>query len=490
MEIPINYLNDYAVNLAETLTEKSKTDFFKEVHAQYYSNYDISFMDFFLDIIKKDGEFCIEHTKLIEYGVLTSTRSSNVKDKLEAHGLKEGVNFILLDVQQNENTVGRKPKMYYLTPNAFKICLMCTQKRATQETHSIVYVWYFLLLEKVHEYYSVYQLLYANKMKQILANKNKTLVSKLDEMSIENKLIIKQNEEQSEKIAELLSTTRTIVNQNVELKTTLIRIENELISISSKMDTLLNLYINDGNGYMIFQKIINEHDGNFSQKATQVEKLLCPGIARLKALFLSAFFKDGEIHIYSIARNLGYSLQERLNELDKRYNGWSKLFPHCVSLIYTEVNIELTFLESNSFWETGQYDKTKKCYVINYDINMTRPNVITLIRDGFTRATHAKINNYQKNVYDYDISNHHDEIIINTLKSKDNVFHNEARGLLTNITKSIVLKKTERIARDDIEYNGRAGIKLSDKFYYLTKLYQFIKSQSSLELIEEFKNNT
>lgn len=40
-------------------------------------------------------------------------------------------------------------KMYYLTPNAFKICLMCTQKRATQETQSLVQKYVEPLLKKV-----------------------------------------------------------------------------------------------------------------------------------------------------------------------------------------------------------------------------------------------------------------------------------------------------------------------------------------------------
>jgi hypothetical protein len=207
------------------------------------------------------------------------------------------------------------------------------------------------------------------------------------------------------------------------------------------MDTILKLYINDGNGYMIFQKIINDHDGNFNTKATLSEKRHFPGLARVKALILIAFYKDGKIHIYSIARNLGHSLQERLIELINRYPDWRKLLPHCVSLMLNEVNLEMTFLESNSFWETGTYDRNKKCYVIDYDINMSREDIKHFIKDGFARATNAKINNYQKNIYEYDIDNNHDEIIIGTLINKDTGFHNETRKLLTNITKSICLKK-------------------------------------------------
>jgi hypothetical protein len=506
--------SEYVEHLVSNLIKQSLIDFFDELHTRYYPNYDIKFKKFFMKIIEKDGEFCVKHIKLVKYGVLSSGESSVVRRKLERHNMIEGKDFRietciekhntkknenrLLDARvEQTNNYAKPKKIYYLTPDSFKKCLMNTQKHPSQTVNPEIYSDYFLLLEKVHKYFSDYEKQYLLKLHVIkddkideLSNNVKILLTKNEEQSIENKIIRKQNEEQSIKIDELLDTTRSIFNQNVDLKENLIKIENELITISSKMDILLNLYINDGNGYMIFQKIINDHDGNFSTNITLSEQRHCPGLSRLKCLFLFAFYKDGEIHIYSIARNLSYSLDERLNELMKRYPGWKKLLPYCVSLIYTEINIELTFLESNSFWETGSYDRNKKCYVINYDMTMTRNDINRLIKDGFARARNSKINNYQKNIYEYNIDNNHDEIIIGTLINKDNVFHDESRDLLTKITKSICLKKTEKIIREDIEYNDRVGIKMSDKYYYMAKLYQFIKSQNSLELIEEFKNNT
>ena len=65
------------------------TDFFKIIHANYYPDQDISFMEYFLEIIKKDKEFCIEHTKLVKYGVLSSNQSSDIRRKLDRHFLKK-----------------------------------------------------------------------------------------------------------------------------------------------------------------------------------------------------------------------------------------------------------------------------------------------------------------------------------------------------------------------------------------------------------------
>jgi hypothetical protein len=185
----VKMANNYAIQLAESLTEISLDDFFKEIHSRFYPTYDISFMEFFMKIIKRDGECCIEHTLLNAYGVLTTTDLSHIKEKLENHDLVENDDFVILkrqkseffifpDVRENENRTGRKPKFYYLTPDAFKDCLMGTQTRSAQRVNSRVYRNYFKLFEKVHDYFKTYETLYANKVKQILSNENNTLKSR------------------------------------------------------------------------------------------------------------------------------------------------------------------------------------------------------------------------------------------------------------------------------------------------------------------------
>jgi hypothetical protein len=158
--------NNYAIQLAESLTEISLDDFFKEIHSRFYPTYDISFMEFFMKIIKRDGECCIEHTLLNDYGVLTTTRSNDIKTRLETHDLVENEDFVILDKQKseffivrarthNENTTGRKPKMFYLTPDAFKDCLMGTQSQthSNQRVNPCVYIWYFFATQKIDKKY-------------------------------------------------------------------------------------------------------------------------------------------------------------------------------------------------------------------------------------------------------------------------------------------------------------------------------------------------
>ncbi len=71
---------------------------------------DISFMEYFLE--------------LTEHGIMTSTQSSDVLDKLTSLGLENEVDYLLQDVLQQVDSGVKHCKCYILTPEAFKKCLM------------------------------------------------------------------------------------------------------------------------------------------------------------------------------------------------------------------------------------------------------------------------------------------------------------------------------------------------------------------------------
>ena len=90
----------------QTLVNKNEMkiylcDFFKIVHSKFYSNYDISFMKYFLELTSHEGEFVVHHEKLIEYGIVTSLRSSTIKEKLNELELVEVEYYRLQDILQN-----------------------------------------------------------------------------------------------------------------------------------------------------------------------------------------------------------------------------------------------------------------------------------------------------------------------------------------------------------------------------------------------------
>ena len=55
-------------------------------------------MEYFLELTQHEGKFIVHHEKLIEYGVVTSTKSSNIK--LDALGLVENEEYHLQDILQ------------------------------------------------------------------------------------------------------------------------------------------------------------------------------------------------------------------------------------------------------------------------------------------------------------------------------------------------------------------------------------------------------
>jgi len=144
--------------LIETGDKLSLVDFFKNVHQKFYSDYDISFMEYFLELTEAQGEFVVHHEKLIEYGIVTSNRSSDIKEKLDNLRLVENEDYNLRDVPQVRKNRGDViKKVYMITPEAFKKCLMRAQRRPRQKVDPVIYCDYYLLLEKTYKLYTDYE---------------------------------------------------------------------------------------------------------------------------------------------------------------------------------------------------------------------------------------------------------------------------------------------------------------------------------------------
>ena len=90
-----NNINEFNIDLSENKSnEYSLNNYFKEIHAEFYTNIDISFMDYFLKLTKNEGEFIVEHQKLQEYGVLTTDNTSaNIKKVLDRLFLVENEDY-------------------------------------------------------------------------------------------------------------------------------------------------------------------------------------------------------------------------------------------------------------------------------------------------------------------------------------------------------------------------------------------------------------
>jgi hypothetical protein len=172
-------------------------------------------MEYFLELTENEGEFIVHHEKLVEYGIMSSTRSSAVKVKLDALGLVEDEEYHLQDVLQNLSSGGRPKKVYMLTPEAFKKCLMRAQRRPNQTVDPVVYCNYYLLLEKTYKLYTDYE-------KQLLNNQleqNQQQLEQKDQVIEQKDQVIEQNQQQLEEERQYrLDLQDSLIDNNKELE--------------------------------------------------------------------------------------------------------------------------------------------------------------------------------------------------------------------------------------------------------------------------------
>jgi hypothetical protein len=172
-------------------------------------------MEYFLELTENEGEFIVHHEKLVEYGIMSSIRSSAVKVKLDSLGLVEDEEYRLQDILQNLSSGGRPKKVYMLTPEAFKKCLMRSRKYPNQTVDPVVYCDYYLLLEKTYKLYTDYE-------KQLLNNQlehNQQQLEQKDQVIEQNQQQLEQNQQQLEEERQYrLDLQDSLIDNNKELE--------------------------------------------------------------------------------------------------------------------------------------------------------------------------------------------------------------------------------------------------------------------------------
>ncbi len=211
-----NTITEFNNYLSDKLKNVKLNEYFSLIHSQFYSNIDISFMDYFLELTNNENKFIVDHIKLQEYGVLTNIKSCNINDCLKKCYLNENEDYLVLNIQQvrtkktGENTGNVIKKEYKLTPYAFKLCLI-------RSKNSKEYAKYYLLLEQVFKNYQEYQIMY---QKVLLLGKDEKLDEQFKTINEMKSTIDKQSkkiDKQSIQIDELLGYAKETKEQNEEL---------------------------------------------------------------------------------------------------------------------------------------------------------------------------------------------------------------------------------------------------------------------------------
>jgi hypothetical protein len=164
---------------------------------------------------------------------MSSKQSWAVKEKLDALGLVEDEEYNLQDVlQQWKGARGIKhKKIYMLTPEAFKKCLMRAQRRPKQQVDPVVYCDYYLLLEKTYKLYTDYEKELLSKQlvqkdqvivqkDQVIVQKDQVIVQK-DQVIVQKDQVIEENQQQLEEERQYrLDLQDSLIDNNKELEKT------------------------------------------------------------------------------------------------------------------------------------------------------------------------------------------------------------------------------------------------------------------------------
>jgi hypothetical protein len=210
---------EFIKSLVDSKTKITMKDFFKTIHSKFYPKQDISFMEYFLELTENEGEFIVHHEKLVEYGIMSSKQSWAVKQKLDALELVEDEEYseVFQDILENLSSGGRPKKVYMLTPEAFKTCLMRSRKYPNQTVDPTIYSKYYLLLEKTYKLYTDYE-------KQLLNNQleqNQQQLEQNQQQLEQNQQQLEQNQQQLEEERQYrLDLQDSLIDNNKELEKT------------------------------------------------------------------------------------------------------------------------------------------------------------------------------------------------------------------------------------------------------------------------------
>lgn len=199
-------------------------NYFDNFHSKFYSEIDISFKDYFVELCKTKEKFPIDHSKLKEYGVINNIETSNnIKRALDQYNLKEGEDYRRNVEQINKDNKSRKQRsdkiIYHLSVRSFKTCLI-------RAKNSNVYLNYYLLLEEVYAFYTDYLLKLERKQSEMKDDKIDQLENKLSEIIEQNKCLLLGVDTLLEKNEELHEDV-DILNDKVDVITNIVHDRSE-----------------------------------------------------------------------------------------------------------------------------------------------------------------------------------------------------------------------------------------------------------------------
>ena len=493
----------YAMKQARQLIKLSLEEFFIHVHAAYYSDQDISFMKYFLELTQHEEEFVVPHTKLHEFGIMSSTRSGDVLTKLNQLDLENEVDYLLRDISQQVKSGTKHSKQYMLTPEAFKLSLMSAKKYPGQTVNPLRYRKYYLLLEKVFKLYTDYEREYS---KCLLAMKD----DKIDLLRIDNQQL-------KADMQKVLAHTTHIIGQNDQLNIKFDTMFEYLLSfarmtiptwigssiIQQQFNTLART---KSESYALGHLKLMYYVGFYINYSEAIDQTKIIGDRTIE------FRGRGYLVIYACCTNFAdiaariKQLYDRHTEANDTYPIMRMLQPKAITLISCEVNSERIILENslNLFPEnsTVSWDPKHKSFNIIVDTRLYS-KAQTIFASICTNATNLRFQDYQQRIdrLDQITDATVDPKIIKYIDDADIQFFSSTRPFCQKYLNSYLRKVSNKDTNSLIEYcygtsSRKCAIRpdlddanLSANDYALQKIKLLTVEHSSQDHIEYMKEN-
>jgi hypothetical protein len=186
-------LNKLIVDRSNAIKSENTSVTIKEyiinIRNKYYPDLDISFMEFFMDMY--DNNESISAELLAIYGVLSikpdrkSLHSVTLKNLFKRCHLIENIDYSLRPQLWPQSRGLKYKDVYYLTPKAFKICLISSENETKYRD-------YYLFLEECIHYYNIGQINNMKEKIEILEEDNNNVSEYVLE---QENIIIKKDDE-------------------------------------------------------------------------------------------------------------------------------------------------------------------------------------------------------------------------------------------------------------------------------------------------------
>jgi hypothetical protein len=224
-------------------------------------------MNYFLELIEKQDDFCVNHSKLYEYNVINMRTDKNKNQKEDSKVIEkclvddnqfvEGEDYLVHQVmdsrlpKQHGGFNGNK-KEYILKPKTFKFCLMRSKNCKN-------YSKYYLLLEEMYLYFTKYEKAYKDVL---LSGKD----CKINNLISENKKQTEMIQKQSSDIKTLMKYAEN-TNLMIEDLDNSIKVISPERNINPKNESKIN--------YFCLLKISDSYEYQFVRgQKRHVDKIL------------------------------------------------------------------------------------------------------------------------------------------------------------------------------------------------------------------------